>query len=108
MPTPVATTAPAAPTITPTLPQTGFRLRVEWLPPHKVVVHNNNTNTFDEVIAVLLRAVPGCSFMEARNLTYEVHMTGAAVVYCGDLDVAEACAGQIRAIGIKVTVEPDA
>ena len=26
---------------------------VQWLPPHKVVVHNNDRNTFDEVIGIL-------------------------------------------------------
>ena len=80
---------------------------MQWLPPHKVVVHNNDTNTFDEVIAILMRAVPGLGWLSAVNLTYEIHLTGAAVVFCGDVEEAETCAGQIRAIGIKVTVEPD-
>lgn len=80
---------------------------VHWLPPHKVVVHNNDHNTFDEVIAILMRAIPGCDLMTAIGLTYEIHLTGAAVVFCGDVEEAEECAHTIRAIGIKVTVEPD-
>nr|MEB3223422.1 ATP-dependent Clp protease adaptor ClpS [Candidatus Sericytochromatia bacterium] len=81
---------------------------VQWLPPHKVVVHDNDWNTFPEVIGVLLRAVPGLGVAAAVALTEEIHRTGAAVVFRGDLDEAETCAGVIRPIGIRVTVEPDA
>ena len=83
------------------------KVTVQWLPSYKVIVHNNDTNTFDEVIGVLMRAVPGLTLMGAIGFTYEIHLTGAAVVYVADLDEAEACANQIRAIGIKVTVEAD-
>lgn len=81
---------------------------VQWLPPHKVVVHNNDTNTFDEVIAILTKAVPGLGLVGAIGYTYEIHLTGAAVVFTGDVEEAETCANTIRSIGIKVTVEPEA
>ena len=99
------TSAPVreAPTATPK-----HSFRVEWLPPHKVVVHNNDHNTFDEVIAVLMAAVPGMALTLAIAYTYEIHLTGAAVVFVGDVEEAETCARQIRSIGLKVTVEPDA
>lgn len=84
------------------------RVTVQWLPPHQVVVHNNDWNTFDEVIAILLRAIPGLTVIEAVGLTREVHLTGAAVVFRGDAVAAEECATVIRSIGIRVTVEPDA
>lgn len=81
--------------------------KVEWLPPHKVVVHNNDRNSFDEVIMILLKAVPDLTVEEAIGFTYEIHLTGAAVVYRGDVEAANDCARIIRSIGIKVTVEPD-
>jgi ATP-dependent Clp protease adapter protein ClpS len=81
---------------------------VQWLPPHKVIVHTNDTNTFDEVISILMKAVPGMGLEEAIGYTYQIHLTGAAVVFTGDVEEAEACARTIRSIGIKVTVEPDA
>jgi len=81
---------------------------VQWLPPHKVIVHNNDHNTFDEVIAILMKAVPGMGLEEAIGYTYQIHLTGAAVVFTGDVEEAESCARTIRSIGIKVTVEPDA
>lgn len=98
-------TAPVreAPIATPEL-----TFRVEWLPPYKVIVHNNDHNTFDEVIAILMAAVPGLGLEGAIGYTYEIHLTGAAVVFVGDVEEAEHCARTIRSIGIKVTVEPDA
>ena len=77
------------------------------LPPHKVVVHNNDYNTFDEVIKVLMKAVPGMPYEQAVGYAYEVHNTGAAVPFCGPKERAEAVAAVIRTIGIKVTVEPE-
>jgi ATP-dependent Clp protease adaptor protein ClpS len=85
-----------------------FRLRVEWQPPQKVVVHNNDRNTFDEVISVLMKAVPGCTLEMAMGYTYEIHQAGAAVVFRGDIEEAAHCARTIRSIGVLVTVEPDA
>ena len=82
--------------------------KVEWLPPYKVIVHNNDHNTFDEVILILMRAIPNCTVEDAIGFTYEIHLTGAAVVFRGDVEQAEDCARIIRSIGIKVTVEPDA
>jgi ATP-dependent Clp protease adapter protein ClpS len=55
-----------------------------------------------------MKAVPGMGLNDAIGYTYEIHLTGAAVVYRGDVEEAETCAGKIRAIGIKVAVEPDA
>ncbi|MGH2367379.1 MAG: ATP-dependent Clp protease adaptor ClpS [Chloroflexota bacterium] len=77
------------------------------LPPYKVIVHNNNFNTFDEVIKILIKAVPGMTRDRAAALATEIHTTGAAVPYVGPKERAEAVAAVIRTIGIKVTVEPD-
>jgi ATP-dependent Clp protease adaptor protein ClpS len=106
-----AAPAPSAPTVEPTPggPQIDFdadTLR-RLLPPHKVIVHNNDFNTFDEVIKILMKAVPGITFEQAVAYTYEIHNSGAAVPYTGPKEQAEAVAGVIRTIGIKVTVERD-
>ncbi|MDQ3699305.1 MAG: ATP-dependent Clp protease adaptor ClpS [Chloroflexota bacterium] len=104
---PAVQPSPAAdPTVT---PQRGFdpEILLRRLPPHKVIVHNNDFNTFDEVIAILIKAVAGMSFERATALATEIHTSGAAVPYVGPLERAEAVAAVIRTIGIKVTVEPD-
>jgi ATP-dependent Clp protease adaptor protein ClpS len=103
---PMAATAPL-PTKTPQ--RVGEpTITVRWLPPHKVIVHNNDHNTFDEVIGILMRAVPGMTVADAIDHAYTIHETGSTVPYRGLLDEAEKVADTIRTIGIKVTVEPDA
>lgn len=77
------------------------------LPPHKVIVHDNDYTPFDAVTKILLKAVPGMTRDRALALTWEIHTSGAAVPYVGPKERAEAIASVIRTIGIKVTVEPD-
>ncbi len=52
--------------------------------PCKVILYNDEIHTFEEVIVQLIKAV-GCSFKEGRNFAFEVHVTGKALVYNGDL-----------------------
>ena len=106
----VTPAAPAGPVVAPErAPARDFDPDVltRRLPPYKVIVHNNDYNTFDEVIRILIKAVPGMSYGRAAGLANEIHTTGAAVPYVGPLERAEAVAAVIRTIGIKVTVEPD-
>lgn len=98
---------PTAPLLDAPVKEAAPTFTVKWLPPHKVIVHNNDHNSFDEVIAILQKAVPGMGLMEAIGFTYEIHLSGAAVVFTGDVEEAETCARVIRSIGIRVTVEPD-
>lgn len=77
------------------------------LPPFRVVVLNNDRNTFDEVILILVRAVPGMTREAAEGHAHEIHVTGSSVPYTGPRERAEAVAGVIRTIGIEVRVEPD-
>lgn len=77
------------------------------LPPYRVVVLNNDHNTFDEVIKVLVRAVPGMDRARAEVHAHEIHSTGSTVPFTGPQERAEAVAATIRTIGIVVRVEPD-
>ena len=77
-------------------------------PPFKVVVLNNDHNTFDEVIRILMRAVPGMTRDAAEGHANEIHLTGSTVPFSGPRERAEAVGAVIRTIGIEVRVEPDA
>ena len=77
------------------------------LPPHKVVVHDNDHTPMDAVTKILLKAVPGMTPERAFSLMMEIHNTGAAVPYVAPKEPAEHVAAIIRTIDIKVTVEPD-
>jgi ATP-dependent Clp protease adaptor protein ClpS len=111
---PEKTAAPAVPTLDPAkAPARGVEqdfdpeVLLRRLPPYKVVVHNNDYNTFDEVTRILMKAVPGLTHEQALAYAYEIHNTGAAVPFTGPKERAEAVAAVIRTIGIKVTVERD-
>ncbi|MCX5985713.1 MAG: ATP-dependent Clp protease adaptor ClpS [Chloroflexi bacterium] len=105
-------TSPSSPTAEPSTPtdDEGFDPDIlrRLLPPYRVVVVNNDHNTFDEVITVLVRAVAGMSRATAEAHANEIHQTGSTVPYVGPLERAEAVAAVIRTIGILVRVEPDA
>jgi ATP-dependent Clp protease adapter protein ClpS len=70
-----------------------------WL----VVVFNNEHNTYDEVIMILMIATQ-CSLQEAEIETWEIDHLGKSVVHHGGQDECEKIATVIRQIGIKVEV----
>ncbi len=52
--------------------------------PAKAVLFNDEVHTFDEVIEQIIKAT-GCDRPTAEGLTLEVHHTGKAVVYTGEM-----------------------
>ena len=51
----------------------------------KVVLYNDDWHTFDEVITQLIKAVK-CSFDEARDYAFEVHVKGKSIVFSGSMN----------------------
>lgn len=51
----------------------------------KVILYNDDWHTFDEVIAQLIKAIH-CSFDEARNYVFEVHVKGKSIVFSGTMN----------------------
>ena len=86
-------------------------------PPFAVILHNDNINGFDFVIATL-RKVFHYSRSKAFWLTFKAHVAGKSTVWSGTLEVAELKADQIRSCGpdpnmkfkgarkLTVTIEP--
>jgi ATP-dependent Clp protease adaptor protein ClpS len=80
--------------------------------PRKVVLHNCSCHTFQQVIVALVKSL-NMSTDQAEQLAWMVHLTGAAVVYEGDVERCELIASQIEAwagpgstgLPLKVTVE---
>jgi ATP-dependent Clp protease adapter protein ClpS len=52
--------------------------------PARVILFNDDVHTFEEVITQLIKATR-CSGQRAEALAWEVHTTGKAVVYAGEL-----------------------
>jgi ATP-dependent Clp protease adapter protein ClpS len=68
-----------------------------------VTVYDNDSNTVEQVILVLLAATQ-CPLEEAEMETWEIHHLGKSVVHHGAEDECLAAAAIISQIGIKVTV----
>ncbi len=71
-----------------------------------VVVYDNDKNTFEEVIAILMLAT-ACTFEEAHIETWEIHHLGRSVVHHGKEDECQSAAAVIARIGIKVEVRAE-
>jgi ATP-dependent Clp protease adaptor protein ClpS len=68
-----------------------------------VTVYDNDYNTWDEVVGILMRAT-ACTIEEAHMETWEVHHLGKSVVHHGGKDECNDAAAIISTIGIRVTV----
>jgi ATP-dependent Clp protease adapter protein ClpS len=71
-----------------------------------VVVYDNDYNTFEEVMAILMIATE-CSSEEAYIETWEVHHLGKSVVHHAGEEECHRVAGIIATIGIRVEVQEE-
>jgi ATP-dependent Clp protease adapter protein ClpS len=71
-----------------------------------VTVYNNEYNTWDEVVHILMVAT-GCSEEEADMETWEVDNLGKSVVHHGGEEVCQTAAEIIGQIGIRVEVSEE-
>lgn len=72
--------------------------------PFKVILYNDDLHSFDEVINQLIKAIK-CSFEKARNLAFEVHVKGKAVVYNGDLNECLKVTSVLEEIELHTQIE---
>jgi hypothetical protein len=71
-----------------------------------VTVFNNEVNTWQEVITILMVAT-GCSFEEAHIETWEIDQLGKSVVHHGEEGECVDVASVIAEIGIRVEVSSE-
>lgn len=68
----------------------------------RVVVLNDDHNTFDGVAAALARVVPGVSLDDGYRIADKIHNTGRAIVWSGPLEPAELYWEQLRDAGLTM------
>ncbi|GAB4540265.1 MAG: ATP-dependent Clp protease adapter ClpS [Pleurocapsa sp.] len=71
-------------------------------PNYKIIVLNDDFNTFQHVIECLLKYVPGMNGDLARELTDQIHFEGQAIVWVGPLEQAELYHQQLRRAGLTM------
>lgn len=73
---------------------------------HRVVIHNNDTTSYEDVIMILIAAT-GCDTQEAVIETWEAHTFGQANVHFADVSECEDVALVISSIGVRTEVLPE-
>lgn len=68
-----------------------------------VRVYNNDHNTYEEVVTILVLAT-SCTIQEASMETWEIDRLGSSVVHQGDESECRRVAKVISTIGIRVEV----
>jgi ATP-dependent Clp protease adaptor protein ClpS len=68
----------------------------------RVIVLNDNHNTFDHVAAVLARYIPGVTLDAGYSLAEKIHSTGQAIVWCGQKEPAELYWEQLADAGLTM------
>ena len=69
----------------------------------KVLLFNDDWHSFDEVIIQLIKATK-CSFEEAKQRTFEVHVKGRAIVYSGSVADCLKVSGVLEEIALHTQV----
>lgn len=72
--------------------------------PAKVILFNDDVHTFEEVIGQLIKAIR-CTESKAEALAWEVHTTGKAVVYTGELIKCMEVSSILEEIALMTQIE---
>ncbi|HEX4564007.1 MAG TPA: ATP-dependent Clp protease adaptor ClpS [Solirubrobacteraceae bacterium] len=68
----------------------------------RVIVRNDNHNTFDHVAQTLARHIPGVSIARGLEIANTIHNSGQAIVYCGMQEPAEHYWEQLKGAGLTM------
>ena len=72
--------------------------------PAKVILYNDEVHTFDEVIGQIIKATR-CDLAKAEALTWEVHNTGKALVYTGEMIKCMQVSSVLEEIDLMTEIE---
>jgi ATP-dependent Clp protease adaptor protein ClpS len=91
-------------TATPTRssPATGSVRQRQSYPNFKVVVLDDDVNTFQHVVESLVKVLPGMGSERAWELAHQIDGSGAAVVWCGPQEQAELYHQQLGVAGLTM------
>jgi ATP-dependent Clp protease adaptor protein ClpS len=68
----------------------------------RVIVLNDNHNTFDGVAAALARVIPGVTLDKGYAMANQIHNTGQAIVWSGQKEPAEHYWEQLNDAGLTM------
>ena len=68
----------------------------------RVIVLNDDHNTFEGVARALARVIPGVTYDQGRAMADKIHNTGQAIVWAGPREPAEHYWEQLREAGLTM------
>jgi ATP-dependent Clp protease adaptor protein ClpS len=68
----------------------------------RVIVLNDNHNTFEGVAFALAQTIPGVDYDRGMELANRIHNTGQAIVWSGHRELAELYHAQLEGYGLTV------
>jgi ATP-dependent Clp protease adaptor protein ClpS len=83
----------------------GVGVRPVILPPHAVILHNDDHNEMLHVVRSLQMCVPELSADEAVAIMFEAHQSGRALVIVCPLERAELYRDRLESRGLTATIE---
>ena len=74
----------------------------EKYPNYKIIVLNDDFNTFEHVVKTLTSYIPGMNSDQAWELADQIHTEGQAIVWTGPLEQAELYHSQLIRAGLTM------
>lgn len=71
-------------------------------PNYKIIVLNDDFNTFQHVAECLMKYIPNMAKDRAWELTHQIHNEGQAIVWVGPLEQAELYHSQLSRAGLTM------
>jgi ATP-dependent Clp protease adaptor protein ClpS len=68
----------------------------------RVIVRNDNHNTFEHVAQTLASVIPGVSIDQGHRIADQIHSSGQAIVWSGPREPAEHYWEQLKAAGLTM------
>jgi ATP-dependent Clp protease adaptor protein ClpS len=68
----------------------------------RVIVRNDNHNTFDHVAQTLARVLPGVNLDQGHRMAEQIHNSGQAIVWTGPREPAEHYWEQLETAGLTM------
>ncbi|HEX6798177.1 MAG TPA: ATP-dependent Clp protease adaptor ClpS [Ktedonobacterales bacterium] len=95
-------------TVRAAIPRTDEEVRqiLRLLPRYRVVLHNDDVHSMDEVVLALLRVVPSLGPQGAMRVMLEAHTRGSAEVIVCPKEQAEHYRERLEGFGLTSTIEP--
>ncbi|QZZ20710.1 ATP-dependent Clp protease adapter ClpS [Leptothermofonsia sichuanensis E412] len=76
-------------------------------PRYRVLLHNDDYNSMEHVVQVLLKTVPNLTQPQAVDIMMEAHTNGLALVITCAQEHAEFYCEMLKSHGLSSTIEPD-